>query len=190
MADDDDDTWVDAVAGRTPADSRTPAAREGMKLREALLRTSAAAQAGPAAQSDQREAELIARAEREGLIETPEISASRRSLLRFAPAWAAAAAVMIAVGIVFVAHTPPPVVERGDGGIVRIETREPIALKRELIRELKAVGVNAIGYERFGIEGIDADLPQPLTDEVRAVLDRHGIEAPTDGVLRIEIVHP
>lgn len=190
MADDDDDVWIDAVAGRAPADGRSPAAHEGMKLREALVRTAAAAQAEPAAQSDQREAELLARAEREGLIEAPKAPTPRRSLLRFAPAWAAAAAVMIAVGIVFVAHTPPPVVERGDGGIVRIETREPIALKRELIRELKAVGVDAIGYERFGIEGIDADLPHPLTDEVRAVLDRHGIEAPTDGVLRIEIVRP
>jgi hypothetical protein len=47
--------------------------------------------------------------------------------------------------------------------------------------------VRATGYESFGRQGIDADLPSPLPAEVRAVLDRHGLAAPRDNILQVEI---
>jgi len=81
-------------------------------------------------------------------------------------------------------------VERSDDGIVRIQSADPIALKRMLLDELRAAGIEATGYERLGVQGIDADLPQPLPENVRAILNRHGIEAPRDGTLQIEIAPP
>jgi hypothetical protein len=81
-----------------------------------------------------------------------------------------------------------PVVRGTPDGIVRISAPDPVALKQQLIEELRAAGVSATGYELLGRHGVDADLPQPLTDAVRGVLEKHRIPAPPEGVLRVEIV--
>jgi hypothetical protein len=72
-------------------------------------------------------------------------------------------------------------------GTVRVTAPDPRALEQQIVADLASAGVQANGYEQLGIIGIDADLPRPLTAEARAVLDKHRLAAPANGVLRIEI---
>ena len=87
----------------------------------------------------------------------------------------------------YAASPEPLVVREGVSAPVQLQARDPAALKRQIVEELRAAGVEATGYETLGVHGIDADLPQPLTPAVRSVLARHEVPEPADGVLRIEI---
>ena len=194
MTPDDDQKWLDALAGRAGADS--PAAREGANLRgQVLSLTSAHSMPSAPARDGVREMNLIARARGEGLLLTPQ-----RAPWRWPWGWnagfavATVAAIAVAVGFYMRAIVDTEMVETGavvrgtPDGIVRVTAPDPASLKQQLIEELRAAGVNATGYEVLGRQGVDADLPQPLTDAVRRVLDKHGIPPPQDGVLRVEIV--
>ena len=69
----------------------------------------------------------------------------------------------------------------------RLHAADPSALKQLLVDELRANGVDAIGYDRLGLSGVDAKLPQPVPAAVRATLDKYGIGVPADGIVRVEI---
>jgi hypothetical protein len=178
---DDDDLWLDALAGRDVTDEQQPTVYEARRLRAALLR-----QRGPqVAEAPQRdvlrERALLARAAREGLIDPTR----RPALFAYA-----AAVVFLAVAMTWILR-PTQHIERVRGivdGTVTLEAPDPRSLKRQLLDELHAAGVTATGYERFGVQGIDADLPRPVPERVRNVLQKHHIEPPTDDVLKIEIV--
>jgi hypothetical protein len=108
--------------------------------------------------------------------------------------WVAAA---IAIGVLFlgwqfrvplskqVTGSSPPVVTPAH--TARLHAADPIALKQQLVDELHAAGVEAIGYDRLGLSGVDAKLPTPLPDAARATLEKYSIGVPADGVVRIEI---
>jgi hypothetical protein len=177
---DDDDIWLGALAGRAVSDEHSPAACEARHLREALLRHRRKQFADAPMRDARREQALLARAQREGLIPPP-----RRPTI-----WAHAAALAFLAFALAWFLRPVEEAERArsvDGDTVTLEAADPVALKKQLLDELHAAGVPATGYERFGTEGIDADLPQPVPEEVRAILQKHGIEVPEDGVLKIEI---
>ncbi len=181
---DKDSAWLDALAGRT--DAHTPATREGAALREAIVRAETATQAVDVAAEDSlRESQLLARARREGLLGAPE----RRSWLTWPGGFAVAAlaGVAVVVGLYLQTPEPPEVVRSAPDGIVRIEADDPVELKHQIIDDLRAAGVDATGYELLGRQGIDADLPRPLPDAVRRVLEKYRIAEPADGVLRVEI---
>lgn len=196
MSDDDDKTWLDVLAGRTPADANRPAAREARLLRESLIRQRQRQQAEPLPQPPardlHREAELLALAGREGLIDPARLR-RRSGWLRDGRVLAAAAAVaFVAIGLTLFLHTGAErEVYRGThDGVVTLEAASPATLKSELIAELRAAGVTATGYERFGLQGVDAELPRPISPQVRAVLERHHLPVPEDGVLKVEITAP
>src|SRR5258705_4673732 len=67
MSRDDTQAWLDALAGR-PAERNSPAAREANLLRMEILARSGADAVPLPGQDAAREAELIARARREGLL--------------------------------------------------------------------------------------------------------------------------
>jgi hypothetical protein len=200
---DHDTTWLDALAGRTNGEQSPAITQEALALRK-LIREHESGNAGaPVAEVDAaREKELIARAAAQGLLAPPSArapSASASSVrapaarrrqstgLRFT--LAAAAVLVIAVGVGLL-RSPQPPMERFRGaqnGTVRLAARDPLALKRKLIEELSGAGVSVSGYERLGHIGIDADLPQPLPPSIRQILDRHHIPAPPDGALVVEI---
>lgn len=73
---------------------------------------------------------------------------------------------------------------------VTLQSENPAELKAQLVSEFRAVGVEAIGYDRLGLSGVDAKLPAPLPEAVRAMLERHRIPPPADGIVRIEIARP
>jgi hypothetical protein len=189
----EDQTWLEALAGRSASGSAGTDISEAKLLRELLgahLRedTVAVAEVDPS-----REAMLIARARADGLLPAlppaSRPSATSRSVHR---AWwltgggLAAAAVLATV--LLGQLRPAGETFRGmDGGTVRLESAHPQALKDDLLRELNAAGVRATGYDRLGRLGIDADLPQPLPTKVQQLLERHHIPIPKDGALAVEI---
>lgn len=192
--DDETDIWLEALSGRSAGDPRAPA-REASALRTALRRLLVGHAPERPARDAFREASLIERARRAGLISPPPRSSPWRRLAS-APSIAALTAVCAAFALFLVlrpALTPRPssqtevVRGTGAGEVVRLHAADPEALKRTLLEELHRQGVEATGYERLGVPGIDADLPTPLPERVRAVLDRHRIPVPADAVLRIEI---
>lgn len=72
-------------------------------------------------------------------------------------------------------------------GPVKLQAADPAALKAQIVEDFRSVGVEAIGYDRLGLSGVDAPLPSPLPEPVRAVLERYRIPVPADGVVRVEI---
>ncbi|MEJ1965947.1 MAG: hypothetical protein WDO56_32115 [Gammaproteobacteria bacterium] len=72
-------------------------------------------------------------------------------------------------------------------GVTRLRAADPSALKQQLVDDFHAGGVEALGYDRLGLSGVDAKLPQPLPPAARAILDKYGIALPADGVVRVEI---
>jgi hypothetical protein len=190
VTDDDDKTWLDVLAGRKAADADAPAARDARLLRDAINRQRQPENADVPGRDPQREAALLARAQREGLIDPNAVQQrwvrpGRGSLLALA---CAAALGCIAIGMAFFLRSgPQPIVRGVHDQIITIEAPDPQRLKDELLQELRTAGVPASGYERLGVQGVDADLPQPTPAAVRAVLDKHNLPLPSDGVLKIEI---
>jgi hypothetical protein len=186
MNTDSDKDWLDALGGRVRT-IENAAQAEGQMLREGLraqleqqAKDERATSASIASPDPMRERALIERARREGLI---------NSRAGWTPMLIAAAISMVAVGIVWQSFIKPATtVVRGDvAAPIQMQASDPAALKRQIVDELRAAGVEATGYEAFDVQGVDADLPRPLTPEVRRVLARHDIPEPADGVLRIEI---
>jgi hypothetical protein len=188
--DDETKIWFEALSGRAANDSHG-AAREAHALRAAMLRQPRPETAAVSERDVTREAQLLERARREGLFP----AAGARGPFRWGrlagwPAFGAYTAVACSALVAFILwHAPKQteVVRGAPAEIVTLQASDPIALKRTLLEELRAAGVKATGYERLGVQGIDADLPTPIPDRVRAVLGRHHIGTPPDAVLRIEI---
>lgn len=188
--DDETEVWFEALSGRA-ANDRRGAAREAHALRAAMLRQPGPEPTPTGTRDASREAALLERARREGLIPVRHRGLLEWQRLAAWPAIGAYTAVACSALVAFILwHTPRHIeVARGaPGEIVTLQAADPTALKRTLLDELRAAGVTATGYERLGVQGIDADLPTPVPDRVRAVLNRHHIRTPSDAVLRIEIV--
>jgi hypothetical protein len=177
--DDEDDIWLNALAGQRQPDEPGTLSAQTAALR-AAIRARTVAEAEPVRGTDPaREAALIARARAAGLL-------PRRRTLR----WAALAAALacVVVGVSLQLRTRDTFVMRGDSsGVVHLRSGDPLRLKQDLLRELNAVGVHATGYETLGHQGIDADVPAPLPAAVRKVLQQHAIPLPAGNVLQIEI---
>lgn len=191
----EDQDWLDALAGRSSTGSHRAAVREGEQLRELIQRNVRAPDVSIPEHDAEREAQLLERARREGLIDPEELSRRARRRLRPGIArWAALAASLagIAVALTFFLRSGPPPehFRSARGQVIHIEAADPTALKRQILDELQAAGVHATGYEQLGVEGIDANLPTPVPPQVRAVLTRHRLGVPDNGVLRIEIAAP
>ena len=189
MNEDDNSIWLDTLAGRSASDGNHPAAREARLLRESISRQTVTD--GPLLGEDaRREAELIVRAEREGLI-SPSRHRTHGRPQRVWTLAAAAAIATIAISLFwYVRPIQQEIVRGSNDGIVTIVATNPTVLRDEIVKELRVAGVSATTYTRLGLEGIDADLPQPVSAPLREVLDKHHIPVPADGVLKVEIASP
>jgi hypothetical protein len=181
---DDDDIWFASLAG-AKGDEPEKAARAARAIRAAILTRVAAEDSAQVGENTRRENELIARARAEGLL-----APIRTTRYRRLPAFLAAAAIAglaLTVTLQMRTQAPTPVTRGSASGIARIHAEHPKELQQQLIRELKAAGVQARGYESFGRPGIDVDLPIPRPAAVREILARHGITPQKDNVLQVEI---
>jgi hypothetical protein len=185
-----DTAWLDALAGRTEPGRETTAAApevaEALALRELIRAQTAEIEIPSVPAVDlQREAQLLARARAAGLLPAGAQPASRRRWMH-ASLLAAAAVIVAAIGLtLFRPAVQPENVYRG-AGTVHVQTRDPGALKQELTSEFTAAGAHVTGFERLGRPGIDVDLPQPVTPQIREILQQHHLPAPADGELTIE----
>jgi hypothetical protein len=184
MTQDDDATWLDALAGHKQVDD-SQAAREAAVLRASVLARAVVDDPVPR-QDPVREKLLLERARDAGLLPR------RRRLPLTGSLLAAAAIICVAVALGVLTRRPGPAetVRSAPDGIVRLESADPTSLQREILDELRGAGLVATGYERLGRMGLDADLPLPLAPEVERILERHAIPVPPDGVLRVEIAPP
>ncbi len=190
--DQDTEIWLDALAGRATADDRREPVVEAQALRETLLRLPRPDIGVEPSHDEHREAALLQRARREGLLAARTDGSWRARLGPFGtwPAFGTLAALACSAIVATILLHPargPETVRGVRGELMVLTSADPVRLKSELLAELEDAGVRATGYERLGREGIDADLPQPIPARVRAVLSRHHLEAPADGILRIEI---
>ncbi len=48
------------------------------------------------------------------------------------------------------------------GAVTQLIAADPSALKQQIVDDLRAAGVEAIGYDRLGLSGVDAQLPRPV----------------------------
>jgi len=187
---DEDQDWLDTLAGRGATGSHRAAIAEAQRLRESIRRNVRVPDVVIPEQDAQREAQLLERARREGLIDPAQLA--RRMRRRLPAIGAALAASVAGVAIALFLHGRPHTQHlRGTREqVIRIEAADPTALKMQLLDELRAAGVRATGYDQLGVAGIDADLPEPVPPRVRDVLTRHHLSVPSNGVLRIEIAAP
>jgi hypothetical protein len=182
---DEDDAWLDMLAGRADTEHADESNAHARAIRAAILSRRAAE--NPVAGEDAaREQALIDRARAAGLLR-PAAARHQRPRRALWLSAAALACVAVAVTLEMRIGPPAPVTRSGAPLVTHIRAPDPLRLKQEIIRELAAAGVDAHGYEVLGREGIDADLPLPVARAVREVLARHGIAAPEDGVLQVEI---
>lgn len=189
---DEDQDWLDALAGRTAAGSHRAAIAEAQRLREFIQRNVHAPDVAVPKRDAQRESQLLERARREGLIDPAQLAKRGRRRLTAIGGVTALAASVAGVAIALFLHGGPQTEHlRGTREqVIRIVSADPTALKMQLLDELRAAGVRATGYDQLGVEGIDADLPKPVPPRVRDVLTRHHLSVPSNGVLRIEIAAP
>jgi hypothetical protein len=192
---DEDQDWLDALAGRTAQGADRAGIREAKRLREHIQRNVHAPDVSVPERDARREARLLERARREGLIDPAHITRRKRLLMRPSGIGGLALAgslAGIAVALTFFLHNPPRTqhLRGAREDVVRIEAADPTALKMQILQELRAAGITVTGYEQLGVEGIDADLPEPVSPRVRDVLTRHHLRVPRDGVLKIEIAAP
>jgi hypothetical protein len=184
MSEEEDLHWLDALAGRPASGPSDAVGQEARTLRD-LISAQIEADTVAASKMDfARESALIARAKAEGLL------APRLHRPWFQAAAGLAAAALLASVLIGLYRTslPPPETFRGvQDGTVRLTAKDPSALKQQIISELRAAGVPAVGYERLGRLGVDAELPKPISSSARQVLERHHIPVPQDGALVIEI---
>lgn len=187
MTDNNDQNWFEALAGRAVVSDDPIATSEAQQLRKQMLARAIEQAADLPAHDRAREEQLIARAHREGLL--PPRVAGQPSRFPWRATLAAAAVVCVAIVAGYQRRNAPPpeVVRSGPSEVVRLSAADPLAYKQQLLADLRSAGVTATGYERLGRQGVDADLPQPLSNEVRAVLQKYRIAIPEDGVLRVEI---
>ena len=184
MSEEEDLHWLNALAGRAASGSTDAVGQEARTLRN-LISAQIEEDTVAASKMDlARESALIARAKAEGLL-PPRL---RRPWFPAAVGLAAAALLASVLIGLYRTSLPPSETFRGaQDGTVRLAAKDPPALRRQIIRELRAAGVPAVGYERLGRLGVDAELPQPISARAREVLERHHIPVPQDGALVIEI---
>jgi hypothetical protein len=184
MSADDQDRWLEALAGR----DLDGGSQEGRALREQIRAQPRPPPAAVAEFDPVREAQLIARARAVGLL--PAGAPRRSRVARVALMAAALAGVAFGVNTLRYMRATPETFRGAANGVVELETQDPRALKQRLIQELKDAGVSATGYERLDRVGLDAELPLPVAANVRRVLKQHQIPVPNDGALVVEIHAP
>lgn len=197
------DGWLDTLAGRA---NDANDANDARVLRAALLARPAidavALQREIGREDDARAGQLLMRARVDDVLgpalarpvparplEAARPGIARTSRRGLAAALLAASIAGMAVALVWTLRPVGDTTAYRDApdAVYRLTLAEPRVVRDQIVAALRAAGVAASTYERFGREGIDADLPRPLTPAVRAVLTKFGIPEPQDGVLRIEI---
>jgi len=191
---DDDQHWLDLMAGRAAPDADARTRKEAAWLRAAMLSYRVSAPPGAPADADQRAGRLLTRARDAGVLAAAANDAgARRPAGRWRHALAAGVAACALV-LVFLPQLQGPdeaddVTLRG-APVQRIDAADAQSRRQQLLQDLRAAGFEAQPFERLGRLGIDVSLPVPLPPAQSAALTRLGLAAPPGPSLQIEFVAP
>lgn len=192
---DDDQHWLDLMAGRAAPDADARTRKEAAWLRAALLSYRVMAPEGAPAGADERANRLLDRARSAGVLTTtavPETTARHKPANHWRYALAAGVAIF---GVLLVAR--PDLARLGEqdsagtlrgAPVQRIVAQDPVQHRQRLLQDLAATGFDAQPFERLGRIGIDIALPVPLTAAQAAALTRLGLVPPAGPSLQIEFV--
>ena len=187
----DDESWLDGLAG---LHNDSADARDGQRLRRAMQKRTVAETSEPLS-STVREAELIARASRAA----EDVGATRPRRERGKPRFidwilgtggmvALASVVVLAVAVGFYMSMPQEEALRGSSlPELRIVADDPQALRIAITEALLDAGIDVEGVSILGDEFVAADLPQPLTDDIKRILAEFDLPEPASGELRVRI---
>ncbi len=194
-ATDDDQHWLDLMAGRVAPEADARTRREAAWLRAALLSYRLAAPPGAPAAADERVGRLLARAHEAGILAATAQEPPRTR--KPANQWRyALAACVVALGAVLIFMPARQGMDDPAGGVwrgapvQRIEAQDPTQGRQQLLNELRAAGFDAQPFERLGRLGIDVALPAPLPSPQATALKRLGLVPPEGPSLQIEFITP
>lgn len=202
MEADDDQRWLDVLAGRIPPRADDAVMQQAQALRIALRATPQPLPAGELSSADQRITQLLARARAQGVLNPPArprlLPAFLDGLWSIRGPWVAPA-----MGLVLVAGLLslwwPAHQESGNEAVLRgappavqhLPSSDPLASQAALADALQRAGAQVQPFERLGRHGLDIELPQPLPATLRQLLQQHGLQTPTGTALVIEFdEHP
>jgi hypothetical protein len=192
---DDNQDWLDLLAGRPAPDADAATRAEAERLRNALR---SQALPLPAAEPDARERteRLLERARDAGVL-APRGEARPGWRGWLAGPWGRGAGALGLVAAVLLVAGPQWQDRRGDddigstergGDVQQRRAAEPRPARDALLAALRAAGIDAQPYERLGRPGLDIGLAHPLSDAHRQALVRAGLAIPAGPVLRVEFV--
>lgn len=196
---DDDQQWLDLLAGRAAPDADARTRKEAAWLRAALLSYRVSAPPGAPAHADDRISRLLTRARGAGVLPAaanddrlPGQPATRSYRHRWPQALAAG---VVLCGLVLVSLPSRQTVEEDDRAmrgtpLQQITTPDAALRRNQLLQDLRAAGLDAQPYERLGRLGIDVSLPVPLPRDQAAALKRLGLKPPPGPSLQIELLAP
>lgn len=194
---DDDQRWLDLMAGRAApqADARTR--KEAAWLRAAMLSYRVAAPPGAPAHADERVARLLTRAREAGVLPAAandgHLPAGLTSRWPRWPQALAASVVLCGALLVFLPAgqgvDPDSSVLRGTP-VQQVTAPDAASRRTQLLQDLRTAGFDAQPFERLGRLGIDVSLPVPLPPAQAAALTRLGLTPPPGPSLQIEVVAP
>ncbi|MFO1364699.1 MAG: hypothetical protein U1F45_19950 [Burkholderiales bacterium] len=183
MADDRDEAWLRALAGRAAPDLPPESRREV----EALRRAIGAARNPNDSAADARELErLLFRLRRERLLDPAPRSSSRTWL----PLAAAAALVLALAPMLRSPDVPRPDGAAAVGSRLEIQIVETPDVERaaaEIAAALRAAGIEPHDAAPGGERGLRASIPPDKIEAARQALEKLGITVPADGELRVEL---
>ncbi|MDI4634119.1 hypothetical protein J7U46_13760 [Pelomonas sp. V22] len=198
---DDDQDWLDLMAGRPAPGADDITRTQAEALRAAVLTQRLSAPAGAPAAADQRAERLLQRARAAGVLEDRLADVARPA--RAANRWPYAMAASVAViGLLLVMQQqgpgdgspagmrdPAPEHEQMRGAVLQQRlSSQPLLDRQALLDRLRAAGFEAQPYERLGRLGIDVELPVPLPAARAAALKQLGLQPVTGPSLQIEIL--
>jgi hypothetical protein len=188
---DDDQAWMDAMAGRRAAGLDPRSEQEALALRKVALEK-AAAQALDASAVQAGEQRLLARLAREGLLGRRERAAAAPWRLAFA----AAAALVLGVGLMIqysgllttgeATYDEPPGY-RGAPERRSVRAPDARAYAEALQREIAAGGGGARVYQRGQVYYVELSLAPGSPEPVRQALRKRNIADAREGIVLIEI---
>lgn len=209
--DDDDQAWLDLLAGRAADEALAHTRVEAAWLRAALLAWRADPPPGPPPEPADRMVRLLARARAAGLLApTPADPAPtvrgptgwRGRPVRGWPLGAATVALGLVVAIALPLWSPPngpadappyappgapPDVERG-AALQTLQGIDPMRQRDALAATLRDAGLTATPYQRLGRPGLDIDWPGASSEAQRLVLRQAGLVPPDGPSLRVEFI--
>jgi len=202
-APDDDQAWLDLLAGRSAPDAQAATRHEAAWLRAALLAYRAQAPAGGPAPAEQRIGRLLLRAREAGVLGPASPVAARRptagwrvalaglvSRRSLGPMGLALAALVLSAVLLLPGLRPDAPEADAMRGPARqsVSAPNPLARRDAAMAALRAAGLDAQPFVRLGRPGLDIALPVPLPAAQADALRGQGLLPPGGPTLQVEFV--